>query len=161
MWKAALIVVGGFVLAGALVKLGKRVRREAFLRRVGDTRQLERHVTLRAYIHGARGSHGMDPRRANRSTGDLILTEGSFFLSTSRGVLLQLGPSTGKRFTSVRCTGPGRLVLEGEIPQPGRAPGQIRFEIRSTTPETWVEALRPWTSDKGPYKSLPRTPAVS
>jgi hypothetical protein len=59
-------------------------------------------------------------------------------------VLSDLRPERGRRFTSVRSTGPGRLVIEGDRPGPQGQPGGFRVEVMLADASDWVAALQPF-----------------
>lgn len=71
--------------------------------------------------------------KINNMDADIVLTEKRLVVSTHQGRLLEITPQAGG---SVRCTGPGRLVIEGSKP---RADGEIlvRVEALVATAETW------------------------
>jgi hypothetical protein len=73
--------------------------------------------------------------KINNMAADIILTEKRLVVSTHQGKLLEITPQTEG---SVRCTGPGRLVIEGSKP---RADGEIlvRVEALVATAETWSQ----------------------
>jgi hypothetical protein len=62
-------------------------------------------------------------------------------------VLTELSPTFGRKFTSVRCTGPQRLVIEGDLPRPNGQLGHFRYELVITDAEGWAEALQPFVRE--------------
>lgn len=61
----------------------------------------------------------------NRAPADLVLTPERLLVATHQGRLLELKKGGGG---SVRCTGPGRLILEGRKPR-ANAEMKIRIEV--------------------------------
>ena len=116
---------------------------------------------MRVLVHGPNVLPGMNPSRANRTRGDLVLTDDRFLLVSGRGTLADLRPGVGRRFTSVRTTGPGRLIIEGDRPGTQGVSAQFRIEIHSDDAPAWVEALQDFVdapADGAPVGSF-RPPA--
>lgn len=136
-----LVVAVGAALRGAswwtLRRGAARVPRDQVVREA-------RGVTLRVLVQGTRVFPGMSTRYANRTRGDLVLGRDRFVLATRRGVLVDLGPGRGRPFGSVRCTGPGRLVIEGDAPGSRGSTGLYRIELTVDDAQGWAEALRPF-----------------
>jgi hypothetical protein len=160
MWKpVVLILVALTALAALRRSWGWLLRRRALagLDPEGVLR-LERGVPIRALLYGTPPMLGMNPKRANRLKGDLALTEDRFLLTSSRGLLADLGPEHGRRFTSVRCTGPGRLVIEGDVPRSDGAKGLYRFELVVDDAPGWAEALSPFVREDEEGRRFARRP---
>ena len=111
---------------------------------------------MRVLVQGTRALPGMKASSANRTIGDLVLLADRFVLTTGRGVLADLRTDRGRRFTSVRCTGPGRLVIEGDVPGPNPdKKGLYRVEMILDDAGDWAEVLKPWVrEDAGRFASL-------
>jgi len=121
---------------------GLWLRRRSLARLQGVPIVREAHgVTIRALLYGTPPMLGLNPKRTNHLVGDLTLTADRFVLASNRGLLADLGAGFGRRFTSVRCTGPGRLVIEGDVPYPNRERGLYRFELVVDDAAGWAEAL--------------------
>ena len=134
-WEALLVVVAAVVGSGAVMKGWTWWLRQRAIRTIpadAIVRQV-RGVSLRIL--------------ANRTTGDLVLTADRFLLSSGRGTLADLRPERGRRFTSVRSTGPGRLVIEGDRPGPQGQAGGFRIELMLADASQWVEALQPFVTE--------------
>lgn len=146
MSDAVLVVVVAVVAAGAALRAAGwwTVRRGAARVPRDQVVRAARGVTLRVLVQGTRLFPGMSTRYANRTRGDLVLGRDRFVLATRRGVLIDLGPGHGRPLGSVRCTGPGRLVLEGDAPGSRGAMGLYRVEVTVDDAEGWAEALRPY-----------------
>jgi hypothetical protein len=155
-WEA-LLIVGAVVVGSGVVMRGwtwwlrQRVIRtipaEGILREV-------RGVSMRVMVQGPHVLPGMNPAKANRTTGDLILTADRFLLASGRGTLADLRPWRGRRFTSVRSTGPGRLIVEGDRPGPRGDLGGFRVELMLPDALAWVDALQAFVEppeDGAPY----------
>ena len=93
---------------------------------------------------------GLDPKRAARLTGRMALSESKFVLMTDKGRFTQIDRTQGRLLTSARCTAPGRLVIEGTIPQAGGQPGVYRLEAMFTEAEAWAVALQPFVDPDAP-----------
>jgi len=145
---ALVVVFVVLVAAGAALKGYGWWLRTRVLRALPADGQLRsvRGVTLRVLVRGTRVLPGMSTRRANRTTGDLALTASRFVVTSNRGVLLDLGPGHGRRLTSIRCTGPGKLVIEGDVPRPGATAAPFRIEAFLPDAVAWAEALQGYTT---------------
>ena len=106
-----------------------------------------RGVSMRVLVQGTRALPGMTTNKANRTTGDLVLLADRFVLTTGRGAIADLRDGRGRRFTSVRCTGPGRLVIEGDVPNPNGKSGLYRVEMMLEDAGEWADALQPWVQE--------------
>ncbi|MBT3220220.1 MAG: hypothetical protein HN348_14115 [Proteobacteria bacterium] len=111
---------------------------------VSERVRVAKGLSIRVLIHGARNFAGMNPRKLNRTKGDMVLGKDHFLIVSSRGVLADLRPDRGRRFTSIRCTGPHRLVIEGDSPRTDGQMGLYRFELVIDDASGWAEALQPW-----------------
>ena len=150
-WEALLIVLLAFGGSGVVLKGWTWWLRQRVLRTIpadAVVRQA-RGVSLRVLVQGPNVLVGMNPAKANRTTGDLVLTGDRFVLTSGRGVIADLRPGHGRRFTSVRTTGPGRLVIEGDRPGPRGEPGGFRVEVMLADASGWVEALQPFVAEGG------------
>jgi len=143
-WEALLVVVLAFVVSGVTLKGWTWWLRQRMVRSIPAEAVIRqsRSVSLRVLVQGPNVLPGMNPARANRTTGDLVLTADRFVLTSGRGVLADLGPGRGRRFHSVRSTGPGRLILEGSRPGPRGEAGGFRVEVMLPDASQWVEALQ-------------------
>jgi hypothetical protein len=142
----ALLVVLLISVSFGLLRLAGWLRRRRGLATLGEAPlvRVAHGVGIRIHLAGTRALHGLAPNRAHRGHGDLALTADRFLIGSTHGVLADLGPGHGRRFRSVRCTGPGRLVIEGEIPSPQGAPGLYRFDIVVDDAQAWAAALQPF-----------------
>ncbi len=147
--KALVLVLTALVVSGALLRGLGWWRRRLALDGIRDEDVVRRAtgVRMRVLVHGTRAVPGMGRRRASRTTGDLVLLRDRFVLATGQGVLADLRPDRGRRFSSARCTGPGRLVIEGDLPSPRGQPGLYRVEIAVPDAPEWARALRPWVRE--------------
>jgi len=105
---------------------------------------------IRAMAFGTASVLGLDPKRAARLTGRMALSASRFVLMTEKGRFTQIDRGQERLLTSARCTAPGRLVIEGTIPQTGRQPGVYRLEAMLADAEAWAVALQPFVDPKGP-----------
>ena len=111
---------------------------------VGDQplHRLSRDIGIRIRLRDTRAIHGMDPRKTHLTRGDLAMTEGRLILGSEKGLLLDIREGHGRPITSARCTGPGRLVLEGDIPDSRGDRGLYRFELVIDQASEWAKDLR-------------------
>lgn len=120
---------------------------------------------IRAMAFGTAPVLGLDPKRAARLTGRMALSKSRFVLMTDKGRFAQIDLGKGRLLTSVRCTAPGRLVIEGTIPQTGRQPGVYRLEAMFPEAEQWALALQPFVDPEAPkFGVMPpnlKTPTAS
>jgi hypothetical protein len=147
MWEAAAVVAGALFVSGATVRALSAYNRRRGLALLGDApRNLEaRGVHLRIKIEGAR-MRGVEPGRLHKRVGDLALAGEHFVLSTGSGVVLDEREG-GRTMTSVRCPGPGRLVIEGEVPTATGVPAPYRIELVADDAPAWATALGPLARD--------------
>ena len=142
----ALVVVAVALLGGLRRGWGLWLRRRGLARLAGaPLRRHARGVPVRVMLQGTPLLLGMRPNRRHRLRADLALTTDRFLIATDRGILADLGPSHGRPFASVRCTGPGRLVIEGDLPRADGRKGLFRFEIVVDDAPGWARDLGPFT----------------
>jgi hypothetical protein len=98
-------------------------------------------------LRGSRPYIGLIPNRTNRTTADLALSQDRFIMATNHGVLVDLSCDRGRRFSSVRCPGPGRLVFEGTLPQMSGPSGTYRIEMVVADADGWARALTPFADE--------------
>jgi hypothetical protein len=130
---ALLVFVAAIGLGFALQLSRKRARAEA-TRIEGEPVVLEtRGVTARVFVDQTMLA-GPQAGKVNRAPADLILTPERLLVATHQGRLLELKKGSGG---SVRCTGPGRLVLEGRKPR-AKAEMKIRVEVLTDKAEQFA-----------------------
>ena len=147
MWAASLVVFGGVILLGVLLRLQGWVRRRRVLSRFPkrDRECQAFGLSLRVLVKDAQVLPGMNPAKANRTRGDLVYGGERFLLVCNRGILGDWRLDRGQPFRSARCTAPGRLVLLGESPRPHGMPGQYRIEIDGLEDaKEWAYKLDSW-----------------
>lgn len=151
MWNSLLIVAVLVLAVFAARRTWASVLRARAGRLVPPEVRLraEGNIPIRVLLYRTRSFRGMDPKRVNRTLGDLLLSSDRFVIASNRGVLVDVGPDRGRRFTSARCTGPGRLIIEGEIPNPGQEMGLYRFELSVADAAAWATALEPFVAEPG------------
>ncbi|MEM6930252.1 MAG: hypothetical protein AAF602_25150 [Myxococcota bacterium] len=138
----ALALFGGLVLAGAALRLwGQLVRRRA-MGLLPDDATVHRGVSMRVMARGRHGLPGIASGRTHRTTADVGYTDDRLVIGSNRGVLVDVRVDGGRFLTSVRTTGPGKLVIEGETPGASGPVGSFRFELGIARPEPWVDGLR-------------------
>lgn len=151
MTQAALGIL--FVLAVLavlnLVRWMRTSQRRAAIAALGDATRHATDVGIRVVLQRTRAVQGLAPGKAHRLLGDLGVTADRLLLVTDRGALLDLGTGRGLPMAAVRCPGPGRLLLEGEVPSASGPPGLYRFELSLDDAATWAEALRPFVREGG------------
>jgi hypothetical protein len=150
MWTSIVVVLAVLVAAGAVLKgVSYLQRRRA--RSVIPIEQVQHTlegVSLRVETRGKTTLPGMNPGRANRTRGDLVVASDRFVVASARGRLVDIRPGS-PRLTSVRSPGPGRLVLEGTSGVSGGAgpPGAFRIELVVEDARRWVEILTPFADE--------------
>ena len=149
MWKLILATIAIVVLYTAAIKGGASARRRRGLSKLpADRRRREAHgLDVKVMLRGARPYRGLLPNRTNRTTADLALGEQRFIMATNHGVLVDLTGQHGRRFTSVRCPGPGRLVFEGKLPQMNGPDGTYRIELVIRDAGAWARELAPFADE--------------
>lgn len=143
---AAALVFLALFLVGAAVRAGGAWARRRHVAAIGRPDRTAAGVRVRATVDGSAVLPGMKPGRGNVTIADLALGGGRFVLSSERGVLVDVGASHGRPLGSARCTGPGRLVLEGDAPRLTGPPGSWRMEITIDDAEGWARALQPYVA---------------
>lgn len=156
MVQSFLVVIAVLVGAGALLKGLGWARRSRIVAVVDAPVRSLRGVSLRVLTSGQVTMPNMNSGRANRTMGDLVLGTDRFVVASSRGKLLDVRP-TGTRLSSVRCTGPGRLVIEGSTPATSGKAGGYRIELVCEDAPEWVAALQPFVDEEAEeFASLDR-----
>jgi hypothetical protein len=146
MFKAVVVVMVAMTLLGIARQGFGWWRRERVIREIdADTlRRSTRSVMVRVLVTGVQSWRGLDARRRTGVRGDLVLAEDRFVLITDRGLLIDANAETSP-LTSARCTGPGRLVLEGSV---GRGDGMFRLELVLDDAQGWATDLREFVSSE-------------
>ena len=154
---ALFVVLGSIVLVGAIMKTIAFVRRSRLTHDFPEDAIVhqQRGVSMRVLIQGPPVFPGMSTSKANRTLGDLVLLEDRFVLACNRGKLLDLQPAHEQMLSSARCTGPGRLVLEGALAVPAGVTGHYRIEVATERAKQWAEALEPFVdpADRAEFTS--------
>ena len=147
--QALIVVLVALFGVGVGLKLLSWWKRQVALQGIdpGAIVRQRRGVSMRVLVQGTRALPGMTTNKANRTTGDLVLLADRFVLATGRGAVADLREGRGRLFTSVRCTGPGRLVIEGDVPNPSGNPGLFRVEVMLDDAREWADALKPWVRE--------------
>lgn len=137
-----LVVFGLLAVVGVGVKTYYRLRRRMVLRAVqGDLVKSASAVSARISVEG-RQFHGFRPGYSTRTWLEMKLTTQQFVVVTNRGVLFDISADGERgRIGSIRCTGPGRIVFEGERGELNGKPTRYRVEATMPTASEWVRAL--------------------
>lgn len=155
MTQALIVVLVGLALTGGGLRLASWLKRYRVLRAIDQdsiVRQT-RGVSMKVLVQGTRTLPGMSTTRANRTKGDLVLLGDRFLITSGRGTIADL--REGRRlFRSVRCTGPGRLIIEGDVPGPLDKTGLYRIEMVLPDASDWAKALEPWIREGGEFVSM-------
>jgi hypothetical protein len=139
-----LVTVAALVGVAAVAHLLGLRRRRAALARLGpDLTRVSTGVAIRVTARGIRWWPFLDLDRPRSLNGDLGLGRDRFVVTSSHGVLIERTGADGPAITSARCTGPRRLVIEGDVTA-GEAPATWRFEIGVDDAEGWAAALAPF-----------------
>ncbi len=143
-WEPWLITLVVLITVGGVLKGWSRwLRTRALSALPADQRQrVARGITLRVMVRGTAVLPGMRPNRTHRTTGDLALASDRFLIASNRGTLIDVGDGHGRRFDSVRCTGPGKLVIEGSVSRPDGRSGLYRIEAFLEDASVWADALQ-------------------
>jgi hypothetical protein len=154
MWAGLAVVLAGSIVAGATLRglaWGRRRRMTAGVDEEAITRAV-RGVSLRVLVSGAAALPSMSTTKANRTVGDVVVTGDRMLVVCSRGTLVDIRPGRGRTLKSVRSPGPGRLVIEGEVPAASGDPGSYRIELIVEDANAWVDELSRFReSDNGGY----------
>jgi len=137
-----LAVLGGIVAGGAALRAYGAMLRSRALRTLPDGATRVRGFTMRVQARGRHGLPGVTSGRPQRTTGDLGFTEERLVIGSNRGTLIDLRVDAGRPLTSVRSTGPGKLVIEGETPGASGPTGSFRLELGIAEPAPIVAALQ-------------------
>jgi hypothetical protein len=156
MTQALLAILFALALAGGGLKALSWYKRHRILRDIDPDAIVRdaRGVSMKVLVQGTRSLPGMSTSRANRTVGDLVLLPDRFVITSSRGLIADLREGR-RKFRSVRCTGPGRLIIEGDVPtSTDQHPGLYRVELVLPDANTWAEVLKPWIREGGEFGSL-------
>ncbi len=156
--------VGILAIAGVAIGLGAAIRGAGALRRRRGTRRIPpalrtrqaQRIRVRVEVDASSVLPGMNAARRNVTTADLALSEARMVLSSERGVLLDLTAGRSRPLRAARCTGPGRLVLEGDAPRMNGEVGQFRIELAIDHAEAWASDLRRYVSPTPSEAGAPR-----
>ena len=149
----------GYIFFGALLLLSIFFVRHIRARRRNLSKPLmpqeeivlqANRVPIRAMSYGTAPVMGLDPKRAVRLTGRMAMSKERFVLVTDQGRFTDIRIDQKRLLTSARCTAPGRLVIEGTIPQAGRSPGVYRLELLFEQATEWALALQPFVDSDAP-----------
>jgi hypothetical protein len=159
MTQAFIIVFVALTTIGTLLQGHGWWQRHRVLRRIpaDEIVDVARGVSLRVMVEGPTGIPGMKQRRGNRTRGDLLLTADRFLVTSRRGTLADIHRGKGRLLSSVRCPGPGRLVIEGDVPRDSGRVGLYRFEIVVVDADQWVERLKTFVREGGQVVSFAAT----
>ena len=154
---ATLVALAG-LLAGLLA--AGRLRRRSIFAEVaqGQATKAAHAVTCGLLVHGTRKLLGFEPNAVHHLQVDLVLAPARFGVVCDRGLLVD-ARIDGARLTSARCTGPGRLVVEGDVPSPHAVVPKFRLELTLPDAEGWATALAPWCKgDTVPFTTFSASP---
>jgi len=156
MTQAFVIVVVALTAVGTVLQLHGWWQRQRSLRSIpsGEILHMARGVSVRVMVQGPTGMPGIKQRRGNRTRGDLVLTEDRFLITSRRGTLADIRVGTSRLLSSVRCPGPDRLIIEGDVPRAVGRVGLYRFEIVVTDADAWVMRLADFVRDGGQVVSF-------
>ncbi|MED5369456.1 MAG: hypothetical protein VX899_00455 [Myxococcota bacterium] len=132
---AGVVVLICAALASAGLRFGrKQKRRQAAALSKGETPVLQQlDVPARVYVDRTLLG-GPVAGKINHLDTDILLTEGRLVVATHQGRLLEVLPG---KDGSVRCTGPGRLVIEGMRPS-AKEDILVRVEALVPTADQWA-----------------------
>ena len=151
MWMSLGVTIAVVALAAGAMRFRSWYRRYRVLQTLGDAQllRIERGVSMRILMGRAKALPGMNPNRANRTRGDLALTADRCLITSGRGTLADLRPGKGRRFAAVKCPGPGRLVIEGDVPGSDGIAGHYRIDMRIDDAQGWARALSAYVREDG------------
>ena len=141
LWVALGLLVA-FVGVGAGLRVWGAMVRHRAIALLPDGAKSIRGFTMRVMARGRHGLPGVAAGRTHRTTGDLGYTDDRLVLGSNRGILVDLRADGGRFLTSVRTTGPGKIVMEGETPGASGPVGSFRFELGIAEPEPIVADLQ-------------------
>ncbi len=152
----AILIATTVLIVYGVVRLRARRQRRAAVAALGE--DVIRHtdeVGVAIQLFRTRAIRGMAPGKTHRTVGAIAITSDQLLLSSDRGVLIDIAPDRGRGrpLSAVRCTGPGRLVLEGSISDTG--PGLFRFELTLDHAAAWADALRLFLAEDGEHSVHP------
>ena len=147
MSRAIIVVLVVLTILGAVRTGLKRLVRERMWKQLESEplRRVTRHVWVWVLVTGTPRWLGFDARRRSRVKADLFLLEDRFVLSSEAGVLVDV-QAGGSQLRSIRCTGPGRLVMEGPV---RGSEGMFRLEVVLADAQGWARDLAPMGAAKG------------
>lgn len=149
MWAGLAVVAIGSIVAGATLRGLSWARRRRMTTSIPeeDVVRSVRGVSLRILASGAAALPSMSTTKANRTVGDLVVTKERLLIVCSRGTLVDIRPGRGRPLSSVRSPGPGRLIVEGEVPAADGTMGGYRIELVVDDSAAWVAELSRFRDD--------------
>ena len=111
------------------------------------------NVRMVAFSDGIPTGLGFKSGKGVRMRASLLVTLDRFVLVTRFGKIVDLMKGSERKLNSVRCNAPGRLIVEGSIPQIGRGDGLYRLELNFAEAKQWEVALQPFT-ETSPSKAF-------
>lgn len=154
---ATLIALAGLLLALLVAGRLRKRRLVAAVAAEGGTLKSAASVPCGLLVHGTRRLLGFEPDTRHHLAVELVLAPKRFAVVCDRGLLID-ARLDGARLTSARCTGPARLVLEGDLPSPNALAPKYRLELTLADAESWAASLAPWCKrePKDAHAGIPR-----
>jgi hypothetical protein len=148
MWRTWFIVVAIIFLGGAGLKWLQSTRRRRAVQKIQETPiRITHGVYARVMVRGMT-FRGFRSGHQTKTTVDMVLTQKRLLVVSNRGTLFDIRAEAARgRIGSVRCTGPGRLLFEGERQEASKKATNYRVEISLSTATSWAQDLAPFADE--------------
>ena len=139
----ALCVIGILTVVWIFANRRKRFAPDHGLPESAIVEQAENIRTV-AMSDGIPTGLGFKSGRGVRVRTSLFATADRVVVVTREGKIADLVLGAQQKLKTARCTAPGRLVVEGTIPQIGRGDGLYRLELNFAEAKKWESVLLPF-----------------
>lgn len=148
MWRTWFIVVAIIFLGGAGLKWLQSARRRRAVQKIQETPVRISHGVYARVMAKGKTFRGFRSGHQTKTTVDMVLTKKQFLVVSNRGTLFDIRAEAARgRIGSVRCTGPGRLLFEGERQEANKKTTKYRVEISIPTATAWAQDLAPFADE--------------
>lgn len=148
MGRTWFIVLAIIFVGGAGLKWFQSLRRRRAIQKVKATPIRIAHGVYARVMARGMTFRGFRSGRQTRTKVDMVLTQKQLLVVSNRGTLFDIRAGAAKgRIGSVRCSGPGRLLFEGERQEASKKATSYRVEISLPTATSWAQDLAPFADE--------------
>jgi hypothetical protein len=136
LWVAVIAAIA--VLGMTVVRARRRFQ---LIAAVTDPKRVARGVPMTLVCEGPRLWLFVAAGASNHTV-DLAVGGGRFVMASGEGVFVDRSGDEGPKISAVRCPGPGRLTIEGELLAVGAPRGSWRADLSIPDAEGWADDLK-------------------